>query len=80
MFFFEDINYGADGGLYGELIQNRGFEYQASDVQNRDKTWNEKKAWTTRGDGIDFSIQSSNPIHPNNKNYAQLSMSHPGGT
>ncbi|HOZ84319.1 MAG TPA: alpha-L-arabinofuranosidase C-terminal domain-containing protein [Niabella sp.] len=77
--FFEDINYGADGGLYGELIQNRGFEYQASDVQNRDKTWNEKKAWTTRGDGIDFSIQSSNPIHPNNKNYAQLSMSQPGG-
>ena len=25
--FFEDINYGADGGLYAELIQNRDFEY-----------------------------------------------------
>ena len=25
--FFEDINYGADGGLYGELIKNRSFEY-----------------------------------------------------
>lgn len=25
--FFEDINWGADGGLYAELIQNRSFEY-----------------------------------------------------
>lgn len=24
--FFEDINYGADGGLYAELIENRSFE------------------------------------------------------
>jgi len=24
--FFEDINYGADGGLYAELVQNRSFE------------------------------------------------------
>ena len=24
--FFEDINHAADGGLYGELIQNRSFE------------------------------------------------------
>lgn len=26
--FFEDINYGADGGLYGELIKNRSFEFK----------------------------------------------------
>lgn len=25
--FFEDINYGADGGLYGELVKNRSFEF-----------------------------------------------------
>ena len=25
--FFEDINYGADGGLYAELIKNRSFEF-----------------------------------------------------
>ena len=25
--FFEDINYAADGGLYGELIMNRSFEF-----------------------------------------------------
>lgn len=25
--FFEDINYAADGGLYGELVKNRSFEF-----------------------------------------------------
>ena len=25
--FFEDINYAADGGLYGEMIKNRSFEF-----------------------------------------------------
>ena len=28
--FFEDINYAADGGLYGELIKNRSFEFPQS--------------------------------------------------
>lgn len=26
--FFEDINFGADGGLYAELIKNRSFEFE----------------------------------------------------
>ena len=30
--FFEDLNYAADGGLYGELLQNRSFEYTPSDI------------------------------------------------
>ena len=25
--FFEDINYGADGGLYAELVMNRSFAF-----------------------------------------------------
>src|ERR1017187_9295249 len=25
--FFEEINFGADGGLYAELVKNRGFEF-----------------------------------------------------
>ena len=25
--FFEDINYGADGGLYAEMIKNRSFDF-----------------------------------------------------
>lgn len=28
--FFEDINYGADGGLYGEMLVNRSFEFKQS--------------------------------------------------
>jgi alpha-N-arabinofuranosidase len=27
--FFEDINLGADGGIYAELIKNRSFEFQS---------------------------------------------------
>jgi alpha-N-arabinofuranosidase len=29
-FFFEDINYGADGGLYAEMVKNRSFEFPQS--------------------------------------------------
>ena len=39
--FFEDINYAADGGLYAELIQNRSFEYSASDRHD----WHPLTAW-----------------------------------
>ncbi|MEI9808665.1 MAG: hypothetical protein WDO16_12845 [Bacteroidota bacterium] len=27
MYSFEDINLGADGGLYAELVKNRSFEF-----------------------------------------------------
>lgn len=36
--FFEDINYGADGGLYAELVQNRDFEYSSKDGPLKDLT------------------------------------------
>ena len=26
--FFEDINFGADGGLYAEMVKNRSFEFE----------------------------------------------------
>lgn len=29
--FFEDINNAADGGIYGELVQNRSFEFDPVD-------------------------------------------------
>lgn len=41
--FFEDINYAADGGLYAELVQNRGFEYALSDKEGKDKSWNSEE-------------------------------------
>ncbi|MBT30536.1 MAG: alpha-L-arabinofuranosidase [Thalassobius sp.] len=78
--FFEDINYAADGGLYAELIQNRDFEYDPSDVKGRDKTWDAKKAWSVDGDGISFSIDTESPIHANNKHFAVLDISKTGAS
>ncbi len=76
--FFEDINYAADGGLYAELIQNRGFEYNISDTKGRDKTWTHDKAWSVSGEGIKFSIDTLNPVHVNTKHYALLDVNKVG--
>ena len=66
--FFEDINYSADGGLYAELIQNRDFEYTPVDNRN----WNAKTAWKLEGEGTEWTIAESNPIHKNNAHYSIL--------
>jgi len=77
--FFEDINYAADGGLYAELIQNRGFEYMLEDREKRDDSWDNKKAWSVTGDNPDlFTIDTVAPIHPNNRYYAVLQIEEPG--
>jgi alpha-L-arabinofuranosidase len=76
--FFEDINYAADGGLYAELIQNRGFEYALSDKTGRDKTWTSTKAWSLIGSKGSFTIDTVLPIHPNNKHYALLNITGTG--
>lgn len=73
--FFEDINYAADGGLYAELVQNRDFEYSETDG-GREKDWGPKKAWTLRqtAEGASFTIESEQPLHPNNAHYAALEV------
>ncbi len=76
--FFEDINYAADGGLYAELVQNRGFEYKLSDKKGRDKSWNAYKSWSLSGDEATFTIDSVSPLHENNKNYAVLDIKKAG--
>ncbi|MFV8465461.1 alpha-L-arabinofuranosidase C-terminal domain-containing protein [Flavobacterium sp. LB1P62] len=76
--FFEDINYAADGGLYAELVQNRDFEYTISDTKGRDVTWNSTKAWSLKGETASYTIDSINPIHPNNKHYAKLAIKKTG--
>ena len=63
--FFEDISYGADGGLYAELVQNRDFEYSSVDH----KDWNATTAWTSPSKIV---IQTDNPLSKNNPNYAVL--------
>ncbi len=76
--FFEDINYGADGGLYAELVQNRGFEYDPADTKGRNPDWNSTYAWSVKGDQADFSIDSVKPVHPNNKHFAVLTTTQTG--
>lgn len=68
--FFEDINYGADGGLYAELVQNRDFEYTPSD-RGGDASWDSMHSWSTSGTGS-ATVATSSPIHPNNPHYLSI--------
>lgn len=69
--FFEDINYAADGGLYAELIANRGFDWATQNLE----------AWTKeyRGGGMArLTRQAGYPVHPNTAQYLRLEVLHPG--
>lgn len=63
--FFEDISYGADGGLWAEMIQNGDFEYNKDD---RKKVWNATTAWKP-----ELKIDTKQPLSRNNSHYAVLS-------
>ena len=75
--FFEDINYAADGGLYGEMVQNRDFEYTTEGLK-RHKDWGPTYAWRTTG-GAQVEIKTDDPIHENNAHYALLTVGKAGG-
>ena len=69
--FFEDINYAADGGIYAELIANRGFDWMTTNLE----AW--KKDF--RGEGAArLSRQSGFPVHPNSAQYLRIEVFHPG--
>ena len=75
--FFEDLSYAADGGLYAELVQNRSFEYSASDK----KEWNSLTAWEYVTQGYSYgtlSVESAHPVHPNNPHYLLLNIEDAG--
>ena len=59
--FFEDINFGADGGLYAEMVENRSFEFP-----NRLMGWN---VWGN------VSVSSLKPAFDRNPNYVVLEPS-----
>lgn len=56
--FFEDINYGADGGLYAEKIKNRSFDFPQALL-----------GWTTFGN---VDVLEDGPFE-RNPNYVRLS-------
>ncbi len=66
--FFEDINYGGDGGWYGELIPNRSFEF----YDRNDKTDKHKMCWETFDDA-EFEIKTESPLNNVHTHYACIS-------
>lgn len=56
--FFEDINFGADGGLYAELVKNRSFEFPQSFV-----------GWTPFGN---VTVQDAEPCFERNPHYVRV--------
>jgi alpha-L-arabinofuranosidase len=62
--FFEDINFGADGGLYAELVKNRGFEFP-----------DPLMGWTTISPNVakgDLSVRTDNPFNAANPHYVRI--------
>ncbi|MDR2840510.1 MAG: carbohydrate binding domain-containing protein [Paludibacter sp.] len=57
--FFEDINYGADGGLYAEMVKNRSFEFPQHLL-----------GWTTFGN---VEVRTDNARFARNPHYVRLS-------
>ena len=74
--FFEDINHAADGGLYGELIQNRAFEF--SPIDNKD--YHSLTGWEkVTGNGIiSLSIEDEEPVNWQNPHYLVMEVKKPG--
>lgn len=56
--FFEDINFGADGGLYAELVKNRSFEFPQPFV-----------GWVSFGN---VTVQSDKPCFDRNPHYVRV--------
>lgn len=75
--FFEDINYGADGGLYAELVQNRSFEYYKVKVAEMEPL----TAWSLvkKGKAVaEMQIEAIKPLNENNTKYLEVSIKNAG--
>ena len=68
--FFEDINFGADGGLYAELIKNRSFEFPTPLMAWRESRVNYQK-------GRILIINKSD--NATNARFARITINNPEG-
>lgn len=64
--FFEDINFGADGGIYAELIKNRSFEF-AKPLMG----WSIQRKKVNEGEILVVNRKGINPANPR---YLQISL------
>ena len=62
--FFEDINFGADGGIYAEMVKNRGFEFP-------DAMMGWKKISPSLATG-ELTIRDDSPFNPANPHYVRV--------
>lgn len=70
--FFEDINYGADGGLYAELLQNRSFEYE--DILNP-QSYQHLNGWSfnlNAGAKGKAAVMTESPLNEKNTHYVRV--------
>ena len=68
--FFEDINFGADGGLYPELIKNRSFEFSEPLA-----AWHEIMVADTKGLAVskgELLIRTDDPLNATNPHYLRV--------
>lgn len=65
--FFEDINFGADGGIYAELIKNRSFEFP-----------NALMGWSQTGAQGSARVMERESQATNNRHYLQFNASGSG--
>lgn len=75
--FFEDINYGLDGGLYAEMIENRSFEFVDTRgfSDNYEHIFDGIYGWSVYpclANGAKLSIQSAKPINEINPHYLEF--------
>jgi alpha-L-arabinofuranosidase len=76
--FFEDINFGADGGLYPELVKNRSFEFSEPLTG-----WHEVLAIDSTGTGLvppkgEVAVHSEDPLNASNPHYLRVRAYNPG--
>lgn len=75
--FYEDINQGADGGLYPELVRNRSFEFAPVD----NPSYTSLTGWTevARGGASGtLAVADDRPLNEANRNYLRLDITTPG--
>jgi len=68
--FFEDINSGADGGLYAELVENRSFEFK-----DPLESWKIEKDGNSKGD---ITVKKDVPLNSNNPTYIEMNATSNG--
>lgn len=74
--FFEDINYGADGGLYAEMIENRQFAFQKAAIAGEriyETTMDSTYGWETVGDAK-WEISTTEPLAEENPHYLRMQV------